>query len=81
MIEVGTKYQISKGIKGFYNSAETLTVVRNYGMTIQFTLGDGKGQGAMPIQHLQYLLKRADLTQVKSKRMLLNSEEMEEQAN
>ncbi|AIE60008.1 hypothetical protein [Bacillus methanolicus] len=73
-IEEGTKYQISKGIKSFFNSAETLTVIRQNGITVQFTLEDGKGHGSMPIQHLHYLLKRNDLTQMKNKRSLLNTE-------
>lgn len=77
-IEEGTKYQISKGIKSFFNSAETLTVIRQNGITVQFTLEDGKGHGSMPIQHLHYLLKRNDLTQMKNKRSLLNTENEEQ---
>jgi hypothetical protein len=62
-IEEGTKYQISQGIKGFFNSAETMTVIRNNGVTIQFLLGDNKGRGSMPIEHLNYLLKKDNLTE------------------
>jgi hypothetical protein len=62
-IEEGTKYQISQGIKGFFNSAETMTVIRNNGVTIQFQLGDNKGRGSMPIEHLNYLLKKDNLTE------------------
>jgi hypothetical protein len=62
-IEEGTKYQISQGIKGFFNSAESMTVIRNNGVTIQFSLGDNKGRGSMPIEHLNYLLKKDNLTQ------------------
>lgn len=76
-IDIGTKYQISKEIKSIYNSADTLTVTRLNGGTVQFTLGDGKGHGSMPLQHLEYLLKRNDLTEVTNKRMLLKSEQSE----
>lgn len=78
-IEEGTKYQISQGIKGYFNSAETMTVKSNNGVTIQFTLGDSKGYGSMPIDHLNYLLKKANLTQIPNKRMLLNPDSNEEQ--
>ncbi|MDE3838843.1 hypothetical protein C0966_05550 [Bacillus methanolicus] len=78
LIEEGTKYQISQGIKSFFNSAETLTVIRQNGITVQFTLGEGKGYGSMPLQHLHYLLKRNDLTQLKNKRSLLNTENEEQ---
>jgi hypothetical protein len=77
-IEEGTIYQISQNVKGFFNSAEALTVIRDNGVTIQFTLGDGKGHGSMPIQHLQYLLKRSELTQISHKRDLLSAESEEQ---
>lgn len=72
-IEVGTIYQISQGIKGFYNSANTLTIIRKNDRTAQFTLGDGKGYGSMPIKHLLYLIKRDDLTVIDD--MLSNTSE------
>lgn len=77
-IEQGTKFQISQGIKSFFNSAEALTVIRDNGITIQFTLGDGKGYGSMPIQHLHYLLKKEDLTQINSKKAPSNNESSED---
>lgn len=79
-IEAGTKYQISQSIKGNFNSAELLTVTNNNGITVQFTLDEGKGRGSMPLDHLNYLLKRANLTQISnnSKRLLINSENNEE---
>lgn len=77
-IESGMKYQISQSIKGNFNSAESLTVTTNNGITIQFTLEDGKGHGSMPLDHLNYLLKRSNLTPVtSSKRALLNSDNEE----
>ncbi|MDR7078259.1 hypothetical protein J2Y03_003309 [Neobacillus niacini] len=77
-IESGMKYQISQSIKGNFNSAESLTVTTNNGITIQFTLEDGKGHGSMPLDHLNYLLKRSNLTPVTtSKRALLNSDNEE----
>ncbi|MGE8207780.1 hypothetical protein ACQKP0_25260 [Heyndrickxia sp. NPDC080065] len=75
LIEEGTKYQISQEIKSYYNSAEELTVVRNNGITVQFTLGDGKGYGSMPIEHLHYLLKRSNLSLIPNKKALLNNNE------
>lgn len=78
-IEAGTEYQISQGVKGFYNSAETMTVKSNNGVTVQFTLGDSKGHGSMPVEHLYYLLKRSNLTQIPNKRSLLNTDSTKEQ--
>lgn len=77
-IEIGSKYQISDTIKSYYNSADTLTIIRQNGVTAQFTLGDGKGYGSMPIQHLNYLVKRTELTLVKSKRSLINPDVADE---
>lgn len=80
LIEIGTKFQISQSVKGFFNSSESLTVITNNGVTVQFTLDDGKGRGSMPLDHLNYLLKRANLTQIttNSKRLLLNNDNTEE---
>jgi hypothetical protein len=76
-IGIGTKYQISKDIKGYYNSAETMTITNLNERTVQFTLGDGKGHGSMPLQHLNYLIKRTELTPVSNKRHLLGSDQSE----
>ncbi|WP_042456875.1 hypothetical protein [Neobacillus dielmonensis] len=74
----GTKYQISKVIQGNFNSAESLTVTTNNGVTVQFTLSEGKGHGSMPIDHLNYLLKRSNLTIIPHKRTLLATGEEEQ---
>lgn len=79
LIEEGTKYQISQGIKNYFNSAETMTVTNNNGVTVQFMLGENKGRGSMPIEHLDYLLKKANLTQIQNKKLYLNIENNEEQ--
>lgn len=79
MIEEGTKYQISQGAKGYFNSAETITVKSNNGVTIQFTLSDSKGHGSMPIEHLHYMLKKSNLMLIPNKRSLLNPDLNEEQ--
>lgn len=71
-IEVGTKFQISKEIMGYYNSARALTITNISGETVQFILGDGKGHGSMPLQHLHYLLKRTELTQIANKRQFIH---------
>lgn len=78
-IEAGNRYQISNKIKSYYNSAETLTVVRNSGITIQFTLSEDKGYGSMPIQHFRYLLKRTELSPITNKKTMINPENHEEQ--
>ena len=77
-IELGMKYQISQSIKGNFNSAESLTVTTNNGVTVQFTLEDGKGYGSMPLDHLNYLLKRSNLTPITSNKRVLLSNDHEE---
>jgi len=79
LIEEGTKFQISQAAKEFFNSAETMMVKSNNGITIQFILGDSKGHGSMPVEHLDYLLKRSNLTLIPNKRSLLNTDLNEEQ--
>lgn len=78
-IEEGSKFQISQGIQSYFNAAEAFTVTSNNGVTVQFKLEDGKGAGAMPIEHLHYLLKKSNLTIVPNKRVLINTETNEEQ--
>jgi hypothetical protein len=78
-IEEGSKFQISQGIQSYFNAAESFTVIANNGITVQFKLENGKGSGAMPIEHLHYLLKRSNLTIIPNKRALLNAETNEEQ--
>ncbi|NWQ43733.1 hypothetical protein MLOOGBEN_23825 [Bacillus sp. EB106-08-02-XG196] len=77
-IETGMKYQISQSIKGNFNSADSLTVTTNNGITIQFTLEDGKGHGSMPLDHLNYLLKRSNLTLIPSNKRVLLTPDNEE---
>ncbi|WP_423802406.1 hypothetical protein [Neobacillus sp. SAB-20_R2A] len=78
-IEEGAKFQISQSAQGLFNSADLLTVISNNGVTVQFTLGEGKGYGAMPVDHMNYLLKRSNLTKIQNKRALLSpSEDTEE---
>lgn len=74
LIEEGTDYQISEKYKRNFNSAETLTIIRQYENVIQFTFRDGKGHGSMPLQHFQYLLTRKELTQVINKRLHLSED-------
>jgi hypothetical protein len=77
-IEAGMMYQIGQKFKTNFNSSDSLTILNNNGVTVQFTLDDGKGRGSMPLEHLNYLLKRDDLTKVTSKRALLSSDNNEE---
>lgn len=69
--EKGTEYKISKTTKGYFNSAEVLTIIRECGHIVQFTLGNGKGHGSMPTEHMNYLLNKNELTP--NKRALLNN--------
>ncbi|MGY3714456.1 hypothetical protein ACWE42_02905 [Sutcliffiella cohnii] len=79
MYEKGTEYQISANINGNFNSAEKFTIVRKSGDIVQFTLENGKGRGAMPIEHIQHLLKKNEISIIPSKRSLLNETDEEQQ--
>lgn len=57
-VEPGISYRIAEEVKANFNFADTLTIIRSNGVTVQFILDNDKGSGAMPIQHLQYLLRR-----------------------
>ncbi|ARK30610.1 hypothetical protein [Halalkalibacter krulwichiae] len=74
--ELGTEYKIAHVMPGVFNSADTLTIVRQSGDIVQFTLGNGKGRGAMPVDHLKYLLNKNELTV--NKRSLLNHDDTNE---
>ena len=78
LIEAGMMYQIEQNVKSNFNSSDSLTIVNNNGVTVQFTLDDGKGRGSMPLDHLNYLLKRDNLTKITNNRSLLNSDNNEE---
>lgn len=77
-IESGTVYEINNGSNGFFNSSKKLTVIRHSGETVQFTLGKGKGHGSMPLKHLQYLLRKNELTPLNPKRAMLSDSEEEQ---
>ncbi|RXI95546.1 hypothetical protein DS745_24140 [Anaerobacillus alkaliphilus] len=79
-IDVGTEYKITESVRRNFNSAEALTVIRQTNNTIQFTLNGKNGYGAMPLQHMQYLLKKNYITQSSgTKRQFLSRENKEEQ--
>ncbi|MDT8859751.1 hypothetical protein N0O92_05855 [Alkalihalobacillus sp. MEB130] len=78
-IKQGFDYQIADNIKGNFNSAEMLTVIRLIGNCVQFTLKDGKGYGSMPIEHMELLLKKNDLRAVANKRTLVKDNDEEAQ--
>jgi len=65
-MEPGTSFHIAEEVKANFNFAETLTIIRNNGVTVQFILDNDKGSGAMPIQHLHYLLRRDELIPAKA---------------
>jgi hypothetical protein len=77
-IEAGMKYQIGQKFKTNFNSSDSLTILNNNGVTVQFTLDDGKGRGSMPLEHLNYLLKRDNLTKITNKRALIHDSNNEE---
>ena len=77
-IEIGTEFQISDHIKKNFNSADGLKVINQTGTIVQFTLKDHKGHGSMPLQHLEYLLKKKHLVEGVSKRTYLLKESEEE---
>lgn len=78
-IEQGARYQISQSAQEYFNHADSMTVIANNGVTIQFTLADGKGYGSMPVEHLDYLMKKSNLTLIPNKKSLLNSTENNEE--
>ncbi|WP_332629452.1 hypothetical protein [Halalkalibacter flavus] len=78
-IIAGSDYQISQNIQGNFNSAEILTVIRQSGNSVQFTLGNGKGHGSMPLDHMQFLLKKNELRYVPNKQKMVKEENNEEQ--
>ncbi|WP_209123740.1 hypothetical protein [Alkalihalobacillus sp. BA299] len=77
-IELGTEYEISEDRKGHFNSADTLTVIRQNRNIVQFILGNNKGHGSMPVEHLLYLLKKQDVIPVENKRIILDTGDNEE---
>src|SRR4051812_19733112 len=79
LIEEGTKYQITQVIQTNFNSAETMTITTNNGITIQFLLGENKGRGSMPVEYFTYLLNKSRLSLIPNKRMMLNVDHDEEQ--
>ncbi|MDQ0255706.1 hypothetical protein J2S74_003088 [Evansella vedderi] len=78
-IQVGNEYTISQRIKESYFSAESLRIVSVGDKSVQFILNGSKGRGSMPIQHLYYMVKKNDLTEVINKRTLLEEELSEDE--
>lgn len=77
--EVGTEYQISEDVKRNFNSADTMTIIRQVGDIVQFKLNECKGHGSMPLPHLQYLLKKNYLNEWINKRQFIMKGDEEEQ--
>ncbi|KHF40200.1 hypothetical protein [Halalkalibacter okhensis] len=73
-ILAGSKYEISKNIQPNFNSAEYLTVLRQGDSSVQFTLGEGKGHGSMPLDHMKLLLKKNELRYIPTKQTFLKEE-------
>ncbi|MFV8829463.1 hypothetical protein [Alkalihalobacterium sp. APHAB7] len=73
-IELGTEYEITEQRQGHFNSAKSLTVIRQNRNIVQFILENDKGHGSMPVDHLLYLLKKKDLTPIQNKRHLLSKD-------
>ena len=62
----GTEFEISPENKLHFKSAKTLKIIEKNDSIVQFTFGEGESKGTMPVQHLEYLLKRKELTQIDS---------------
>lgn len=76
-VKVGMEFTLSPRLKNSYFSAETLEIVQADEKTVKFILREGKGRGSMPIQHLNYMIKKKDLVKVQSssqRRRLLEAE-------
>lgn len=65
---IGDEYEIAESYQRNFFSSKSLTIVSINDRTIQFILNNGKGYGAMPLNHFTYLLKRSALTEMFSKR-------------
>ncbi|WLD91618.1 hypothetical protein [Alkalihalobacillus sp. AL-G] len=69
-VKKGTIYKIAKHSFGNFNSAETLKVTSHSRSIVSFTLGNKKGYGSMPLQHLRYLLKKNELAEVLDEKLM-----------
>ncbi|WP_257346959.1 hypothetical protein [Pseudalkalibacillus decolorationis] len=69
-IKKDTVYRINKHALGNFNSAETLKVTSHSRSIVQFTLDEKRGYGSMPIQHLRYLLKKNELSEVINEKLM-----------
>ncbi|WP_088034193.1 hypothetical protein [Evansella clarkii] len=57
----GAEFDISEDNKLHFKRGDTLKISQKKGSFVQFTLGDGRSYGTMPLQHLEYLLKKREL--------------------
>ncbi|UTR10520.1 hypothetical protein MM300_22065 [Evansella sp. LMS18] len=57
----GAEFDISEDNKLHYKKGDTLKISQKKGSFVQFTLGDGRSYGTMPLQQLEYLLKKREL--------------------
>ncbi|MBU9711784.1 hypothetical protein [Evansella tamaricis] len=70
-IKNGTVYEIADEIQKNFFSSGSLTIVGKTGNIIRFKLSNGKGYGAMPLQHLEYMLRNKRVVQKLNKRKFL----------
>lgn len=67
-IFIGNEYEIAENYQKNFFSSPALTIVSMNDRSIQFILNNGKGYGAMPLNHFTYLLKRNALMEKMDKR-------------
>ncbi|MDG5788415.1 hypothetical protein QA612_13075 [Evansella sp. AB-P1] len=77
-MEQGLIYSISKESKKNFFSSNTLTILRVNERSIQFSLENGKGHGTMPMEHFHYLIKNNSISEVLSKRAIVEMDNNEE---
>lgn len=76
-VKVGMEFTLSPRLKNSYFSAESLEIVQADEKTVKFILKEGKGRGSMPVQHLNYMIKKKDLVEKQAssqRRRLLEAE-------
>ncbi|ADU30498.1 hypothetical protein [Evansella cellulosilytica] len=75
-IDIGTKFEIASLIKDIYFGSDMLEITYVGEKTVKFTLSNNKGRGAMPIDHLKFLLKGNSLSKVINEDRIKEIEQM-----
>ncbi|MBU9721452.1 MULTISPECIES: hypothetical protein [Bacillaceae] len=70
LIENGTEYDISEEVKKNFFFSDMLIISGKNGNTIRFKLSNGKGYGSMPLQHMEYMIRKGHISERLSNRQL-----------